>query len=515
MLRKVSVEGSSYGHDSELGPRVSAMHLEDKPPALAELTDAQRAQAMARFRVLRPHTERGVPLPRAAKAAGVGLRTVERWLVRYRADGLPGLVRQTREDHGRRKLPAEAVELIEGLFLKKPRPSAAAVHRRVLTMCKEREWPSVSYSSVYAIIRRLDPALTTLAHEGPARFRDQFELVYRHRASHPNAIWQADHTQLDVLIRDASGQAIRPWLTTVIDDHSRALAGYSVFVGAPSAFQTSLALRQAIWRKADPLWTMCGIPDVLYVDHGSDFTSQHLEQVAVDLHFELVYSTIARPQGRGKIERLFGTLNTELLPELPGYLKHGKPTTEPKLSLAELDRSLGTFLVGTYNARVHREIRVAPQAAWSGNGWLPRMPNSLEDLDLLLISVAKTRTVHRDGIHFQGIRYMDPTLAAYVKETVTIRYDPRDVAEIRVFHRNRFLCRAVSPEHCGQAITLKDIQAARSTHRRALRGQIRDRVTPVAEFLSPHIEITIPPAPEPPVAQRQKAKLHIYREDLE
>jgi putative transposase len=219
------------------------MHLEDKSPALAELTEAQREQAMSRFRVLRSHTERGVPLPRAARAAGVGLRTVERWLAQYRADGLAGLVRQTREDRGRRKLPTEAVELIEGLFLKKPQPSAAAVHRRVLALCKEREWPSPSYSSVYAIISRLDPALTTLAHEGPARFRDQFELVYRHRASHPNAIWQADHTQLDMLIRDASGEPIRPWLTTVIDDHSRALAGYLVFAGAPSAFQTSLALR--------------------------------------------------------------------------------------------------------------------------------------------------------------------------------------------------------------------------------------------------------------------------------
>ncbi len=143
------------------------------------------------------------------------------------------------------------------------------------------------------------------------------------------------------------------------------------------------------------------------------------------------------------------------------------------------------------------------------------MPNSLEDLDLLLISVAKARTVHRDGIHFQGIRYMDPTLAAYVKEAVTIRYDPRDVAEIRVFYRNRFLCRAVSPEHSGQAITLKDIQAARSRHRRALRGQIRERVTPVADFLSPHVEITIPDAPEPSAAQPKKVKLRTYREDLE
>ncbi|MFX7938289.1 transposase family protein, partial [Acinetobacter baumannii] len=91
-----------------------------------------------------------------------------------------------------------------------------------------------------------------------------------------NAIWQADHTQLDILILDAGGRPVRPWLTTVLDDHSRVIAGYMVFLGAPSALNTSLALRQAIWRKADPTWPVCGIPDVLYVDHGSDFTSLHL-----------------------------------------------------------------------------------------------------------------------------------------------------------------------------------------------------------------------------------------------
>jgi putative transposase len=67
------------------------------------------------------------------------------------------------------------------------------------------------------------------------------------------------------------------------------------------------------------------------------------------------------------------------------------------------------------------------------------MPNSLEELDLLLVMVATSRMVRRDGVHFQGLRYMDPTLAAYVGEPVTVRYDPRDLAEIRVFHHNRFL----------------------------------------------------------------------------
>jgi transposase InsO family protein len=31
---------------------------------------------------------------------------------------------------------------------------------------------------------------------------------------------------------------------------------------------------------------VCGIPQVLYTDHGSDFTSRHIEQVCVDLKIQ-------------------------------------------------------------------------------------------------------------------------------------------------------------------------------------------------------------------------------------
>jgi transposase InsO family protein len=57
-------------------------------------------------------------------------------------------------------------------------------------------------------------------------------------------------------------QAARPWLTVILDDYSRAVAGYMVFLGAPSSLHTSLALRQAIWRKQNPSWPVHGIPDV-------------------------------------------------------------------------------------------------------------------------------------------------------------------------------------------------------------------------------------------------------------
>ena len=45
-----------------------------KPPSLAELSETQRAQAMARFAVLRPHLEQEVPLQRVAGDAGIPVR---------------------------------------------------------------------------------------------------------------------------------------------------------------------------------------------------------------------------------------------------------------------------------------------------------------------------------------------------------------------------------------------------------------------------------------------------------
>jgi len=485
-----------------------AMGETAQPVPLASLSDRQREQAMARFAVLQPHLERNVPLARVARDGGVALRTARRWLRCYRAKGLVGLVRSARSDAGQRKLSANLASLIEGLALRKPRPSIAGIHREVTKIATEREVAAPSYASVHAIVRGLAPALTTLAHEGAAAFRNRYELIHRHRAEAPNALWQADHTPLDILIVDANGQPARPWLTIIIDDYSRAIAGFMAFLGAPSSLHTALALRQAIWRKANPSWPITGIPDVLYVDHGSDFTSNHLEQVAAALRIELIHSTVARPQGRGKVERFFRTVNSELLPGLSGHLVKGKAASAPAQSLAQLDAALMAFIVGTYNQRPHSQIDEAPHGAWLGKGWLPRMPDSLDDLDLLLMTVAKPRTVQRDGIHFQGLRYIDTTMAAYVGEAVTIRFDPRDVSEIRIFHKNRFLCRAVSPEYADRAVTLKDIETARKAFRRSLRSEIRERVGRVLDFL---------PAGDPapaasPRAPAMRPKLRTYFE---
>lgn len=451
----------------------------------ALVADGVGDMALSRFRLLRPVLEDGITVPALASASGVPVPTLRRWLRLYRLHGLHGLQRRSRSDRGgRRRLSAELAAVIEGLALERPRRSAAAIHRVVCDMAARDGKAAPSYATVHAIKRAINPALVVLAHQGAKAYSHRFDLLHRREAARPNEIWQADHTELDILALDEAGAPVRPWLTVVIDDHSRAIAAYRLSAKAPSALQTALALRTAIWRKGEPGWTVCGIPEVLYTDHGSDFTSRHIEQVCAELKTRLIFSQVGQPRGRGRVERFFGTLNTCCLAELPGYIAPGGPPAKPGLTFAELDAALRRFIVGTYHHALHSVTGETPEARWSRGGFLPRMPASLEQLDLLLLTVARPRQVQRDGIRFQSLRYIDPTLAAFVGEPVMIRYDPADIAEIRVYRGDSFLCRAICQELAGETISLKDIIRARTERRHALQSTIKNRRSLVDQVLA-------------------------------
>ena len=115
-----------------------------------------------RFAILRPHLEGGVPLSEAAAAAGIPLRTAERWLARYRAGGITGLARRNPTGQRDGRFPDQLVTLVEGLFLRRPPPSIAPVHRLACDVARTKGWPEPSYMTVHRIATVLDPALVTL-----------------------------------------------------------------------------------------------------------------------------------------------------------------------------------------------------------------------------------------------------------------------------------------------------------------------------------------------------------------
>jgi putative transposase len=156
---------------------------------------------------------------------------------------------------------------VEGLALQRPPLSIAAIHRQVSTLAQQHGLRPPSYGLVYSIVQQLPAALTTLARKGTKAYAQRFDLLHRREAEAPNAIWQADHYQMDILVVRDGQPLAKPWLTVIQDDYSRAIAGYFLTFEAPSILHTALALRQAIWRKDDPRWHVCGIPAVLYVEY--------------------------------------------------------------------------------------------------------------------------------------------------------------------------------------------------------------------------------------------------------
>jgi hypothetical protein len=70
-----------------------------------------------------------------------------------------------------------------------------------------------------------------------------------------------------------------------------------------------------------------------------------------------------------------------------------------------------------------------------------------------------------------------------VGEDATIRFDPRDMGEIRVFHQDRFLCRAISAELAGETIPLRDVIRVRNQRRKELRSILNHRLKMVDTLL--------------------------------
>ncbi|HUJ11059.1 MAG TPA: Mu transposase C-terminal domain-containing protein [Verrucomicrobiae bacterium] len=179
------------------------------------------------------------------------------------------------------------------------------------------------------------------------------------------------------------------------------------------------------------------------------------------------------PCGRRATRRSYATCNLSHVseePQIRTHAKRGVGGNRPGV----LDD--GADPIGR-NTQLVRQPIDSTCRVLEENGFLPRVAGSLEQLDLLLIQVAKTHQVRIDGIHFQSLRYISTTprtLAAYVGEMVTLRFHPRDMAEIRLFHNGKFLCSAFCPELPGATVPLRELKAARSPKKP---GWLSDRLS--------------------------------------
>lgn len=147
-------------------------------------------KAIARFRLLQLHLEKDIPLARVAAEGGIAERTLRRWLAAWRAEGIAGLERDGAAMPGSQRLAPEIEALVRSMATRRPRPTAATIHRKVQAEAKARGLAGASYSVVAGIVRGIEPARIAVTTDAAA-YRDRHELVHRRDADAPNEMWQA------------------------------------------------------------------------------------------------------------------------------------------------------------------------------------------------------------------------------------------------------------------------------------------------------------------------------------
>ena len=455
------------------------------PEPLSEET-RHRLVVIRRLETLQNKADRSIDQQQAASELGISLRSLRRLRRQYRETGVLGSQRQSRSDKGRFRVSEYWQSYIIKTYRDGNKGQRATSRAQVAKLVEshaaeigENDYPS--RPSVYRILAaELDRAnqkakSRCIGWQGELlqlRTKEGIELDIEYS----NQVWQVDHTRADVMVVDSHGDPLGcPTLTTVVDTYSRCIVGIHLGMSYPSAAVTCLALRHAILPKQysydytpTNLWESYGVPQYLYTDAGSDFTSSHIDQVANSIG--IVLCLRRRPSDGGIVERPFGTINTEFFSTLPGYttrrLTPHKSAVEAdaRLTLDQLEGLLIRYIVDNYNqqpdTRTSKESRIS---RWRSG--LTAIAPALEEreLDLLLMRQDRRRVYRGGYIRFANLLYKGEYLEGFVGQQVVLRYNPQDITSLYVYRnqgdRDTFLTRAHAQNLETERLSLPEAKA--------------------------------------------------------
>ncbi|ORJ64121.1 IS481 family transposase [Mycobacterium simiae] len=284
----------------------------------------------------------GLTVSQAAEKTGVARQTLHRWLARYEAEGLDGLVdRSHRPVVCPHQMPAGVEAVV--LELRRSRPYWGP-RRLVFELAKRKVSPVPSSSAVYRALLRaglIDPSV-----------RDRRSRKWkRWERGAPMELWQMDIVGGFPLADGTSAKAL-----TGIDDHSR-MCVCARLMARERTRAVCDGLRDALARY--------GVPEQILTDNGKVFTGRFCHPPV-----EVLFDAICRENGiehlltqprspttTGKIERFHRSLRAE-------FLSGAAPFTNLKTA----QRALNEW-VGDYNTnRPHQALKMATPAQRFGAG---------------------------------------------------------------------------------------------------------------------------------------------------
>ncbi len=248
----------------------------------------------------------------------VSRNTLDRWIRRYRAEGLVGLRNRPRSDHGSARVDPTLLDTAIRLRLEVPARSAAHMAEIIAT----RHGVRIAERTLAEQFRRRGFTRAELLRDG--------RTFGRYEAAALNEPWIGDVLVGPFVPHPRAPGSIRARLFVLVDDHSRLLVA-GRWVGTETLCAGQEVLHGAILARR-------GLPESLYVDNGSAYSGAELTRSCAILGIRLIHSRPYAPQGRSKQERLNRVIRERFLLEA---------TTVGIASLDELTTASGPGSVDT------------------------------------------------------------------------------------------------------------------------------------------------------------------------
>jgi len=245
-----------------------------------------------RLKHILPVQDQEKSISQAARDANVDWKTMKSWVTRYEKEGIQGLLNKPRG--GSKPVSEEDKKHIIKLKAENRHRSA----RKIRDILAKNGGPKLGRQTIWRILKG--------AGENK-RAKRKIKVYHDFERQHPNSLWQIDY--MDAIVVEGIGLV---YLVLIVDDHSRLIVG-GRFVPDRTAYGALSVLRASIETH--------GIPSQIYSDQGKQFKSHlgrdftHFERVCKRLGIEPIFGTPNYPEGRGKIERLFGFIQDDFIPE--------------------------------------------------------------------------------------------------------------------------------------------------------------------------------------------------------
>lgn len=244
----------------------------------------------------------------------------------------------------------------------------------------------------------------------------------------------------------------RRWLYLAIDVATRCIVGLRLAKTQSAA--DAISTVSLITMDKTPLaraagceseWPFFGGCGSISTDMGPAFVADAYRIAVTDLGFNQVAPVAGVPKLRGHVERMFGTLASQLMPELTGRSfanpqERGDYPSEERATLTDDDliKLFTRFIVDIYHNVPHAGLNEeTPANAWARlakEQGVSAPPDATARCSVF--GVPLLRKISRHGVLANGIHYLSEELEdAYlegVRGKVEIRVDPHDVTFVTV-----------------------------------------------------------------------------------